>query len=198
MGLKFLRDGIDSANLVAMYDVGGQESWNFFENIFTNHIPEVSGPLVFLGAKFYTATNNIRQVGVSDWAASGQDGQAVSAPVFPYRLRFEPTGEIDFSDEYVRPFTEDLVSIPVDTVLYRVLALDQPEEMGGTEQHIADLVLRSAMITSMWGDSWLYYRHDDEAHDLVIKPEWNEYTPQFGPFFEDDPTQSSKCPYSRK
>ena len=62
MGLKFLRDGVDSANLVAMYDVAGQESWNFFKNIFTNHIPEVSGPLVFLGAKFYTATNNIRQV----------------------------------------------------------------------------------------------------------------------------------------
>merc|ERR1719361_3000376 len=62
MGLKFLRDGIDSANLVAMYDVAGQESWNFFENTFTAHIPEVSGPLVFLGAKFYTATNNIRQV----------------------------------------------------------------------------------------------------------------------------------------
>ena len=62
MGLKFLRDGVDSANLVAMFDVAGQESWNFFENIFTAHIPEVSGPLVFLGAKFYTATNNIRQV----------------------------------------------------------------------------------------------------------------------------------------
>ena len=62
MGLKFLRDGMDAVNLVAMYDVGGQESWNFFKNIFTCHIPEVSGALVFLGAKFYTATNNIRQV----------------------------------------------------------------------------------------------------------------------------------------
>ena len=33
MGLKFLRDGMDSANLVAMYSVDGQESWNFFKNI---------------------------------------------------------------------------------------------------------------------------------------------------------------------
>ena len=65
MGLKFLRDGVDSANLVAMFDVAGQESWNFFKNVFTAHIPEVSGPLVFLGAKFYTATNNIRQVRLS-------------------------------------------------------------------------------------------------------------------------------------
>ena len=40
-------------------------------------------------------------------------------------------------------------------------------------------------------------RHDDEARDLALKPEWNQYTPQFGPFFENDPVQSSKCPYSR-
>ena len=59
--ILLLRDGMDSVNLVAMYDVAGQESWNFFANTFTAHIPDISGPLVFLGAKFYTATNNIRQ-----------------------------------------------------------------------------------------------------------------------------------------
>jgi len=32
MGLKFLRDGQDSANFVAMFSVNGQPSWNFFEN----------------------------------------------------------------------------------------------------------------------------------------------------------------------
>jgi len=109
----------------------------------------------------------------------------------------QPTGEIEFSDEYVHEFTEDLKSIPADSVLYNILALDQPEELGGVEAQIGQLVLRSEMITSLWGDQWLYIRHDDEAHDLVLKPEWNQYTPQFGPFFENDPTQSSKCPYSR-
>jgi len=127
----------------------------------------------------------------------GEDGKEVENPVFPYRLRFQPTGEIDFSDEYVHEFTEDLKSIPADSVLYNILALDQPEELGGVEAQIGQLVLRSEMITSLWGDQWLYIRHDDEAHDLVLKPEWNQYTPQFGPFFENDPTQSSKCPYSR-
>ena len=62
MGLKFLRDGMDSANLLALFDIAGQESWNFFENTFTNHIPEVSGVANALMEKFYTATNNIRQV----------------------------------------------------------------------------------------------------------------------------------------
>ena len=36
MGLKFLRDGKDSANLVAMFSVEGQPNdWNFFSNDFT-------------------------------------------------------------------------------------------------------------------------------------------------------------------
>ena len=55
----------------------------------------------------------------------------------------QPTGEISFPDEYVRPFTEDLKSIPSDSILYNILALDQPEEMGGVEAHIGQLVLRS-------------------------------------------------------
>jgi hypothetical protein len=37
-GLKFLRDGHDSANLVAMFGVEGQKDFNFFANSFTTHI----------------------------------------------------------------------------------------------------------------------------------------------------------------
>lgn len=38
-GLKFLRDGVDSANLVAMLGVDGQPgNWNFFANSFTTTI----------------------------------------------------------------------------------------------------------------------------------------------------------------
>jgi len=61
MGLKFLRDGVDSANLVSMYSVNGQPgNWNFFANDMVNHIPAPSGfALKILGAKFATATNLI-------------------------------------------------------------------------------------------------------------------------------------------
>jgi len=69
MGLKFLRDGIDSASLVSMYSVNGQDSWNFFHNDFSNHIgPVESLKLKALGAKFATATDYIQAVGLSDWA----------------------------------------------------------------------------------------------------------------------------------
>lgn len=101
MGLKFLRDGMDSASLVAMYSVEGQDSWNFFKNDFKNHIPAVTGNgLLPLASKFSTVTNFIQTVGLSDFAQYSQSGYKVQKPVFPFQLRFHPTGEISFSDEY--------------------------------------------------------------------------------------------------
>ena len=68
-GLKFLRDGVDSGNMVAMFAVDGQQSWNFFKNNFTNHIPPLaSAALAPLGMKFATATKNVAQVGLSNMA----------------------------------------------------------------------------------------------------------------------------------
>ena len=62
MGLKLLRDGMDSANLVAMYSVNGQESWNFFKNDFTTHVPDADITLYPLLLKFSEATNYVQQV----------------------------------------------------------------------------------------------------------------------------------------
>lgn len=57
LGLKFLRDGKDSANLVSMLSVDGQESFNFFKNDWSNHIPKPkSKALTPLALKFYTET----------------------------------------------------------------------------------------------------------------------------------------------
>jgi len=193
MGLKFLRDGVDSANLVAMYSVDGQESWNFFKNDFSNHIPEISfAKKATLGLKFATATRNIRQVGISDWGKYGENGVETANPSFPYRLRFHPTGNISFPDTYVRPTTEDLVTIPSGSVLYQVFALDAPEKLGGEEKRIADLVLTSEVVTSKWGDQHLFIRHQDMAEDLRLRPEWNKYTPQYSIFLKD-PSRPSPC-----
>lgn len=193
MGLKFLRDGVDSANLVAMYSVDGQESWNFFKNDFSNHIPDISfGKKATLGVKFATATRNIRQVGISDWGKYGGNGVETATPSFPYRLRFHPTGDLSFPDTYVRPITEDLVTIPSGSVLYQVFALDAPEQLGGTEKRIGDLVLTSEMVTTKWGDQHFFIRHQDMAEDLQLRPEWNKYTPQMSLFLKD-PSRPSPC-----
>ena len=67
-GLKFLRDGVDSGNFVAMDSVDGQESWNFFLRNFTNNIPSPSLAMAPLAVKFATATPHIGQVGLSNMA----------------------------------------------------------------------------------------------------------------------------------
>merc|ERR1712032_1187622 len=98
----------------AMYSVDGQDSWNFFKNDFSNHIPDISfAKKATLGLKFATATRNIRQVGISDWGKYGENGAETANPSFPYT--------------HARPTTEDLVTIPTGSVLYQVFALDVPE-----------------------------------------------------------------------
>lgn len=92
LGLKLLRDGVDSANLVSMFSVDGQDNWDFFANDWSNHIPKpVSKALIPLEMKFHTATEYIQAVGLSDMAKYDQSG-AESTPVFPFKLRFEPSG----------------------------------------------------------------------------------------------------------
>ena len=59
-GLKFLRDGMDSANLVAMYSVDGTDDFNFFAKDFTTFIsPAKDNSLKLLEKKFSTATDHI-------------------------------------------------------------------------------------------------------------------------------------------
>jgi len=181
LGLKFLRDGIDSANLVAMYSVNGQESWNFFKNDFTTHIGPGGLELLPLQVKFSEATNYVQYSALSNWGQYGEDGVEVTdSMLFPYMLRFKPSGEINFPDEYVNDWLDDLKSIPQGTTLYQVWAFDKPEELDGVETHIADLVLTSEMTTSVWGDKHLFFRHQDMAEDVALYPEWDDYLTKFG------------------
>ena len=91
LGLKLLRDGVDSSNLVAMFSVDGQKDWNFFGNDWSNHIPPIeSAFLTPVALKFYSETNWIQVVGLSNFADYDQSGTATYLN-FPFQLRFEPS-----------------------------------------------------------------------------------------------------------
>ena len=54
------------------------------------------------------------QVGISDFSKAGEDGIEEGNPNFPYRLRFQPTGDITFPDEYRQPLNaERLVKLDI-------------------------------------------------------------------------------------
>jgi len=92
LGIKILRDDVDSANTVAMFGVNGFDSWNFFERDAANHIGAAGGvALTLVAKKFSTATPYIQTVGLSEWAEIDQTGENVKDPKFPYKLVFKAT-----------------------------------------------------------------------------------------------------------
>lgn len=77
MGLKWLRDGHDSANHVAMFSVDGQPgNWNFFGNDWRNHVqPAKTLKPLALSEHFATATKRIEYVGLSEMASYDKKGR---------------------------------------------------------------------------------------------------------------------------
>lgn len=91
IGIKLLRDGVDSADLVATYSFDGQQSLNFFEHSMTSNIDPVLTPIVLQGlAHFAVETDFVWSMGLSSFATHTQDGTKEEQPVFPWNLRFEP------------------------------------------------------------------------------------------------------------
>ena len=46
-------------------------------------------------------------------------------------------------------------------LFFQVFALDKPEELDGEESMIGELVLTSNLTTSKWGDTSLFFRHQE-------------------------------------
>ena len=50
--------------------------------------------------------------------------------------------------------------------------MNAPEELGGTETKIAEVVTASELTTSNWGDEKMFFRHERMENDLAFHPEW--------------------------
>ena len=47
--------------------------------------------------------------------------------------------------------------IPMNTVMFKVFAFDEPPERGGKDKLIGWIVTRSDTISSFWGDQKLFF-----------------------------------------
>lgn len=131
-----------------------------------------------------------------------QSGQSESSPVFPWKLRFVANHNNDTiaskAAGYVN-YLDELEKIPSGNTLYDVYATDKPTELGGTEKKIAQIITKSQMTKSNWGDEHLYFRHQRMDDDLAIHPEWTQYTPKYGGFFmldQEGEEVNSACPFA--
>lgn len=216
MSLKFLRNGVDSANSLANQHLGGnifgQTSYNFFEpSLFTNVMDagftneELAEGFRHVNEAIRPQTHFVASLGNSDMALYTQEGAKVAQPVFPYSIRYEPNPALSYNDEeYTRTVFEHVSDIPAGTVLYTAYAMDMPATLGGVETAIGEIVSKSELTTSHWGDTRMYFRHQRHDDDFRYRPEWmGELT--HGTFAMEGETvelhpyqerRASACPFS--
>jgi len=209
MSVKLLRDGVDSANSSANQNLGGQTSYDFFAApLFTNLMDSGFENDVLAGAvaeAIRPQTNFVASLGNSDMALYSQEGVKVAEPNFPYSIRYQPNPELSSHDpEYTMTVFERMSAIPTGTVLYEVWAMNAPSTLGGTETKIAEIVTKSELTPSMWGDTKMYFRHTRHDDDFRYRPEWMAQ-PTHGSFAMEGESinlhpyqerQPSSCPFS--
>lgn len=180
IGLKFFRNRMSSTNMMAMYSLSGQSSFNFFEHDFTNHVPELgtSASVVLRLARsaFAAASEWPTMLGLSDFARYTQDGNAVASPEFPFRLVFHPTLAYHQKFNQTKPSAEVLVELAkglaAGTVLYEIYAQHDPRY--DTLTPIGTLKLMTPATTSMFGDKTMFLQHVRKESDFALRPQWLE------------------------
>jgi len=131
-----------------------------------------------------------------------QDGTEVLDPEFPFDLMFVPTPEIAirFSEwDTTRPYDADgneifwwnqLKDIEENTVLLKVMARSHPDDPikfpESTLEHIANIRLTSRLITSIFGDTRLFFQHEPSKGDWSLEPEWSGHVDRIPRRTQDD------------
>lgn len=160
-GLKYLRDGMSSANILAMFSFDGQKSFNFFKNRWVTILREFNNKCAreTIGKKLATVTDHIGATSVMEVAQFDQYGNKEPYPHWPFQLEFEPYDVYGWEDKYQNDFQDQLEIIPYGTVMFKVFAFDEPPEVGGEERLIGWIVSRSDQLSSFWGDTQLFFKH---------------------------------------
>jgi len=174
-GVKFFRSGKHSADFVILNQLGpiADENHNFFAVPLSNHIPE-DAPLALapLALKFCQAQSCPTKVGLSDASTYDQNGNEADNVVFPFKVNFVPTGDINFDEEFLElaDFNKQFTDLPVGTVLYQLRGHQSPDDKDGVL--LGDVVTTDKCVTSHYGDTKLFFKHQYIDEDKNLKPEW--------------------------
>jgi hypothetical protein len=212
MGLKLLRDGMPSVNIVANTSFEPLSSFNFFSANFHTHIPLFADECnqQTVQRKFAEVTETIGALGLSEVSRFDSAGNPDSNNRFPFKIWFEPNQELralwpetrEYNAEGAEvPFYEQLKEVQDGDVMFRVMAMnhpDDPQRFNGPSRvdHIANIRLTSEMLTSPFGDTRLYFQHEDMKKDFDDEPKFKHYVDRVDratawndtpiPFFPDE------------
>ena len=91
---------------------------------------------------------------------------------FTSQVSFVPTGDINFKEEPsdVTEFYQQFDDIEVGSTIYTLRAHQSPEDNEGIL--LGNVVTTDKCVTSLYGDTKLYFQHQYIAEDKALKPEW--------------------------
>ena len=169
LAIKLFADGNPSGNFSALVSLSGQgQNHNFFTNELSNIVPVVNdfGPkvtnLIFRRVTKYPTRIDLRHLG-----SITQQGLKEEKAHTPTQVFLVPNPELTFA-EAPHDFRDDFASIDCGTrlfSLYAVNPLEKIDEEIGTAHYrqqaqcIGYLETTSNFMTSFYGDSQLFFRH---------------------------------------
>lgn len=127
-------------------------------------------------------------------AGVNERGETIEDAKFPFALSFEPHPHVRSLFPKELPGTDPMIyvsqleSVPANSTLYYVNALDAPTELGGEWKQIGTLELDGNLVKSKFGDEVLLFRHQLMNDDVKKQPSWADYLPAYK-FF------GSGCPF---
>jgi hypothetical protein len=176
LAMKILRDGTHSANISALYTLGGQaQNYNFFTYPLSNIVPVgTSYGEQVMNWIFSKVSKYPEQLRLDSLSQSTQKGEKIESPISPKQIFFVPNKDIKFNKRF-HDVRSDFVTIKPGTVLYEVHALipeevkkvdfakyktkDIPAHVENSVQ-IGELILSSEFVSSEFGDTGMFFKHD--------------------------------------
>ena len=188
MGLKFLRDGVDAGNMFTLHDFGGHpHTYNFLAVDYNTHVPLPKNKcnLMTSHAKLSQVSKHVGNMSVKGLSDYDELGQKEATPKWPFRCVLKPNEPeaCKFGDAWPggRGYLDQLTNgcIPAGTDLFDFQCMDRPDDMGGRLLSIGTIRTTSEMVTSLYGDTKLFYRHIRFEEDLAERPEWKDHVDMF-------------------
>merc|ERR1711934_233120 len=184
MGLKFLRDGVDAGNMFSLHAFEGHATtFNFLKPVYHTHVtlPENECNLETSHAKLSQVSKHVGNMSVKGLSDFDQYGVWEPEPAWPFRCELRPNDPCDIPDHWERSYLEQLTDdcIPIGYNLFDMWCMEAPEELGGVLRKIGEIRTTSEMVTSLYGDTRLFFRHVRFEEDLEAKPEWRPFVQTF-------------------
>ena len=207
-GFKFFRDGVASGNMFTLHSFEGhEETYNFLRHDidYKTHVdfPTDDCRNMTSHAKLSQVSKHVGLMSVKNLSDYDQHGNREYNPKWPFNMRLLPNDppSCNSPDSFHVYYDHLPPCIPIGWKLFDVMARDEPEGEGGVEKKIGYIETTSDVVTSLYGDTKLFFRHQRFEEDIAKKPKWKNHVEIFEhPTFHENlplPTEPAEgCPFT--